>query len=153
MFGRHSLRISILVLGVFLFAAAAAFADNVRNLSLPANVVLQGTHLQAGEYTITWYHHSPRLTVKISNAKKVLVTASATLIDQKKIYERDTFVVNTRTDGTRTLRAIGFAGSSQAIVFDAGASEPRYMLPSTSLGDAQFAPGNASNGAQRRMAR
>ncbi len=153
MFGRNSMRISILVLGVFLSAAATAFADNVRNLTLPDNIVLQGTRLQAGEYTITWYHHSPRLTVKISNAKKVLVTAAATLIDQKKIYEHDTLVVSTRTDGTRLLRAIGLAGSSQAIVFDGSASEPRYMLPSSSLSGAQFVPGASSNGAQRRMAR
>jgi hypothetical protein len=153
MFGKNSLGFSILVLGIFLSAGATAFADNVRNLSLPGNIVLQGTQLQAGAYTITWYHHSPQLTVKVANGEKVLVTASATLVDQKKTFERDTIVVSTKADGARVLRAIGFAGSSQAIVFDNALreSEPRFMLPYSSSAT-QFAPGNASNGGRKLMA-
>jgi hypothetical protein len=106
-------------------------------LTLPGNIVLQGIHLQAGEYSITWASHSPELTVTVSNGEKVLATASAKLVECSKAYERDTIVVSKNADGTRALRAIGFAGSSQAIVFDVGVqegSQTRFMLPYSGSG-------------------
>jgi Tfp pilus assembly protein PilX len=139
MFKKDSLGISILVLGTILSASAAAFANDMRNLTLPSDIVLQGTHLQAGEYTITWFTHSPTLKVAVSHGKKVLLTASAKLVECGSAYDRDTIVVSTEADGTKALQGIIFAGSSQAIVFDVGAqqesglrftgSDPRYTLP------------------------
>lgn len=152
MFRRNSLWISLLALGIILSAGATALADNNRTLNLPADVVLQGTRLQAGDYTVTWYHHSPRLTVKFSNARKAQVTASATMVKWSQSYDRDTIVVSKKADGTRVLRAIVFAGSSQAILFDAQRqSEKPWLLPYSS-GGAGLAPGVTSNRARKQMA-
>ncbi len=151
MFKKDSLGISLLLLGVILTAGATALADNVRSLTLPADVVLQGTRLQAGEYTVTWYHHSPRLTVKVSNAEKTLVTASAQMVKRGRTYERNTLGVSTMPDGTKVLREIVFAGSSRAIVFDAQReSKTPFMLPSPAGGIGRT-PGSSSRGAYKQM--
>ncbi len=109
--------VSILALALTVSAAVPAFAKNARTISLPSNVVLNGTQLEGGRYTIRWESHSPTLTVSFVREKKTLATASATVVERGQRYPANEVVTDTTSDGTRVLKEIRFAGSSQAIVF------------------------------------
>lgn len=117
MFRKNSLGMLLLVLGLFVSASAPAFANNKRDVTLRYDMVLVGTPLHAGEYTVRWQSHSPTATVTVSNGKKVLATAEAKLVGRGVKYDRDFVVFDTKPDGTKTIREIRPAGSNQAIVF------------------------------------
>ncbi len=117
MFMRNYLGIPMLVLGVILSAGAPAFADDTRDMTLLHDLVLQGKRLRPGVYTVTWKKHSPRLTVTVSNGKKVLLTTSAMMVERGEKYDGDVIGVISKADGTRTIREIRLGGTSQAIVF------------------------------------
>jgi len=108
---------SILVLALVWSANASAFANDRREVTLRYDVVLRGTSLQAGDYTISWQSHSGTATVTVSKKKAVLATAEGKLVERGKKSDRNAIVIDTNTDGTNTIREIRPAGSSQAIVF------------------------------------
>ncbi len=118
MFRREHFAISVLVLALVWSAGAPAFASNERNLTVPFDMVLQGTPLQAGKYTIRWQSHSATATVTVSHKKVVLATAQAKLVDRGKKFERNAIVTDTNADGTNTIQEIRLAGSRHAIVFN-----------------------------------
>ncbi len=109
--------VSILALAVAILPAIPAFAKNARSILLPSNVVLNGTHLESGRYTIRWESHSPTLTVSIVQGKKTVATASATMVERGEAYPTNEVVTNSASDGTQVLKEIRFAGSRQVIVF------------------------------------
>ncbi len=117
MFKRNYLGITLLLLGLILSASTPAFATNQRPVTLRYDMVLLGTPLRAGEYTIRWQSHSPTATVTVSNGRKVLATTEAKLVGRGVKYDRDFVVFDTKADGTKTIREIRPAGSSHAIVF------------------------------------
>ncbi len=114
---RNYLETSVLVLALILSASAPALASNKRDVTLRYDMVLLGTPLQAGEYTVSWESHTATATVTLSGPKRVRATAEAKLVERGEKYARNTVVFDTKADGTNTLREIRFAGSSQAIVF------------------------------------
>ena len=117
MFRRNSLGVPVLVLVLALIASAPAFANNTRNVTLPHDMVLKGTPLQAGEYTIRWETRSPTAMVTVSKKKNVLATVEGQCVERGKKYDRNAILFDTNADGTNTIREIRLAGSSQAIVF------------------------------------
>ena len=117
MFRRNSLGVSVLVLALVLTASAPAFANDTRHVTLHHDMVLLGTPLQAGEYTISWASRSATATVTVSRKKDVLTSAEGKLVERGKKYDRNAILFDTKADGTNTIREIRLAGSSQAIVF------------------------------------
>jgi hypothetical protein len=117
MFRKNSLGISVLVLALVLTASVPAFANDTRSVTLHHDMVLLGTRLQAGDYTISWESHSAMATVTVSRKKDVLATAEGKLVERGKKYDRNAILFDTDSDGTNTIREIRLAGSSQAIVF------------------------------------
>ncbi len=109
--------VSILALALVVSAAIPAFAKNERTLVLPENVVVNKTHLDAGQYTLRWESHSPTLTVTVVKGKRILATAAATMVERGKPYPANEVVTDSAPDGTQMLKEIRFAGSSQVIVF------------------------------------
>jgi hypothetical protein len=118
MFKKSHLGVSILVLAVGLLAGASARANNARDLRLSHDMVLKGTPLEAGEYSLRWEGHSTMATVTLSKKKAVVATVDGQLVDRGKKYERNAVVFDTNGDGTRLIREIRLAGTSQAIVFN-----------------------------------
>jgi hypothetical protein len=117
MFRKNSLGVSVLVLALVLTASVPAFANNTRHVTLHQDMVLLGTPLQAGEYTISWASHSATATVTVSRKKDVLATAEGKLVERGKKYDRNAVLFDTSADGTNAIREIRLGGSSQAIVF------------------------------------
>lgn len=111
------LAVSILALALAVSAAVPAFAKNERTIRLPFTVVLNGTHLDEGKYTIRWESQSPTLTVSVVKGRKTMATASATMVEREKPYPANEVVTDTASDGTQVIKEIRFAGSSQVIVF------------------------------------
>lgn len=109
---------SILVLALVLAASTPALASNSNKVTLQHDMVLKGTALKAGDYAIRWESQSERATVTLSKEKEVLVTAEGQLIDRGTKYRRAAVMYAESADGTRTIREIRFAGSSQVIVFN-----------------------------------
>ncbi len=110
--------VSLLALALAISPAVSAFAKNARTLNVGLNVVLNGTKIQPGRYTIRWESHSPALTVSVVRGKQTLATAPATMVDRGKPYATDAIVTTANSDGTQVLEEIRFAGSSQVIVFN-----------------------------------
>jgi hypothetical protein len=117
MFRKNFLGTSVLVLGLALLASAPALASNKASVTLYHDAVLQGTSLQAGHYTVRWESHSPTATVTLSQGKHSRATAQAKLVERDHKYNCNSVVFETQADGTRNMREIRFAGSSQVIVF------------------------------------
>lgn len=115
MFRRNSLGVSVLMLALVLTASVPAFANDTRHVTLHHDMVLLGTSLQAGEYTISWASHSATATV--SRKKDVLATVEGKLVERGKKPDRNAILFDTNADGTNTIREIRLAGSSQALVF------------------------------------
>jgi len=116
MIRRNQLGTSVLALALVVIASAPAFAINSRKLALRHDVVLKGTRLDAGDYTVRRENHSARATVSVSKKHNIVATAEAKLVDRGTTYDRNAVVYDTSTDGTRTVREMRFAGSSQVIV-------------------------------------
>lgn len=108
---------SIVAVGLVLFASATAFANNSHRVTLQHDVVLNGTQLQAGDYTIRWESHSAGATVTILKKKNAVVTAEAQLIDRGVKFHRDMVVYDENPAGTRTLKEIRLAGTGHVFVF------------------------------------
>jgi hypothetical protein len=117
MFRRNSLGVSVLVLALALIASAPAFASNSRKVTLRHDVVLKGTPLQAGDYTVRWENHSSTATVTVSKEKDVLATVEGQLVERGKRFDRSAIMFDTNADGTRIIREIRLAGTTQALVF------------------------------------
>jgi len=118
MMRRSYLGTSILVLALVLTASIPAFALNSKMLTLRYDMVLKGTHLPAGQYTVRWEGRSSTAAVTVSNEKGILATVEGQLVDRGTKFSRNAVVAHTSADGTRTITEIRFAGSSQVIVFN-----------------------------------
>jgi hypothetical protein len=117
MLRRNSLGASVFVLALALIASAPAFANNSHKLSLRYDVVLKGTTLQAGDYTVSWENQSPTATVTVSKKHVVLATVEGQLVERGRRFDRNAIMFDTTADGTRILREIRLAGTTQALVF------------------------------------
>jgi hypothetical protein len=117
MFRKNSLGVSVLVLALALMASTPASANNSREVTLRQDMVLKGTPLQAGAYTIRWESHSPTATVTVSKNRNVLATAEGQLVERGKKFDRNAILFDTNADGTRIVREIRLAGTRQVIVF------------------------------------
>jgi hypothetical protein len=110
------LGVSILVLLFVLAAGVPAMAKSSSNVTLHYDVVLNGSHLKAGQYRVQWESHSDGITVTFSQKKNVLATATGKLVDREGKYQTSTVLYTTDAGGTQTIMELRLAGMSQAIV-------------------------------------
>jgi len=109
----------VLVLAILICASAGAFAKNVRSLTLQYAATLNGTPVAAGEYSVNWQTHSPEATVTLTgkNGNRVAATAEGRWEERNSKYESDAVVTDKKSDGSRAIIEIRFAGLKGALVF------------------------------------
>jgi hypothetical protein len=112
-------------------------AKNSRTVTLAYDVVLKGTSLPAGQYSVRWVTHSPKATVEfVRNHQVVLSTegrveerinaldrnvaahTKSRLDCRSNLYDYDAVFYNTAADGTISLMEIRFAHSNKILVFN-----------------------------------
>ncbi len=134
---RKYLGTSILSVALLLASGIPALAKNSRTVTFSHDVVLNGTTLPAGQYTVQWETHSSGATIEFVQRHKVVlstdggfeerskgydrnvvVNTAGSLDDRANAYDRDSVVYNTASDGTMSLAEIRFAYSNKVLVFD-----------------------------------
>jgi siroheme synthase len=111
-----------MVLLVALAAGVSAMAKSSTTVALQYDVVLNGSHLKAGQYRIQWQTQSNAVTVTFAQKKNVLATATGKLVDHGAKYQTDTVLYDKSSDGSETILELRLAGMSQAIVLGEGSS-------------------------------
>ena len=134
---RKSLGTSALSVALLLASGIPALAKNSRTVTFSHDVVLNGTTLPAGQYTVQWETHSSGVTIEFVQRHKVVLTTDGGFVEHSKgydrnmaastassldgrtiAYDRDSVVYNTASDGTMSLVEIRFAYSNKVLVFD-----------------------------------
>lgn len=114
---RKILGVTIFTLAVFA-AGAEAKTRNSRNLLVPYDASLAGSHLASGRYEIQWETHSPKATVTFQQENKVVLTAEGKVVDRGVKYSNNQVIYDEKPGGSRLIQEVRFAGSSQVIVFN-----------------------------------
>ncbi len=112
-FRRH-LGTLISSMAVVLLASATAMATTI---SVPYSGTLAGKHIEAGQYKITWEHHSPTATVTLAEGKKIVATVEGKLEERTTKFQRNMVVYSTQPDGSQVISEIRIGGTNTAIVF------------------------------------
>ena len=115
---RKSLGTSALSVALLLASGIPALAKHSATVTLYRDLVLNGTSLPAGKYTVQWQTHSPEATVEIVRHHQVVLSTEGRVEERSKGYDHDAVVYNTAEDGTKSLVEIRFAGSSNVLVFN-----------------------------------
>ena len=106
-----------LALALVLAGSASALAGDSHTLEVSYGMMLKGTQIAPGEHSISWVAHSPQATVTLAS-KEVVATAEGRVVDASKKFAQNAVLYDENPDGTRIVREIRLAGSTQAIVFD-----------------------------------
>jgi hypothetical protein len=134
---RKSLGTSVLSVARLLASGIPALAKNSRTVTLAYDVVLKGTSLLAGQYSVRWVTHSPGATVEFVRNHQVVLSTEGRVEERINAFDRnvaahtesrldcrnnpydyDAVFYNTASDGTMSLVEIRFAGSSNVLVFN-----------------------------------
>jgi len=127
--------LSILSGALILAAGVSCFAKNSNSVTFSHDVVVNGTTLPAGHYSIHWNGQSPEATVVFSHRRKIVLSTEGTLVTRKNsyrnlaqaapemapqatnLYDSGEVVYDTAQDGTRSLVEIRLADSNKVLVF------------------------------------
>ena len=127
---------SVLSAALVLAAGVSCFAKNSEGVTFSHNVVVNGTSLPAGHYTVRWDVHNPAASVVFSQHRKVVLSTDGTVLTRKGNYRSMTLVTpdkasegvnvsdplavvyNTAPDGTMSLVEIRLADSNKILVFN-----------------------------------
>jgi hypothetical protein len=127
---------SVLPVALILAAGVSCLAKNSEGVTFLHSVVVNGTTLPAGHYTVQWNGQSPAATVVFSHRRKVVLSTDGTVLTRKGNYRnmtlatRDmaseganvsdplTVVYDTAPDGTMSLVEIRLAASNKVLVFN-----------------------------------
>lgn len=109
---------SVLSVLLLLTSGIPALAKNSANVTLDHNLVLNGTSVPAGQYTIRWDTKNSGATVEIVRHHKVVVSTEGRIEERSKGYTRDAVVYSAAPDGTMSLMEIRFAYSNKVLVFN-----------------------------------
>jgi hypothetical protein len=115
---RKSLGTSVLSVALLLASSIPALAKKSATVTFPHDLVLNGTSLPAGKYTVRWQTHSPEATVEIVRDHKVVLSTEGRVEERSKGYDRDAVVYNIASDGTMSLVELRFAYSNKVLVFN-----------------------------------
>ena len=108
----------ILMLGLLLIQPAAALTNDAVDVTLLGTIVINGSHVNAGNYQIRWVSNSPDGVMTLLKGRKVVAEARGKAVE-RDAKAKDTLII-TQDDGNgnRVLKEIQFKGKTQAIVFD-----------------------------------
>ncbi len=112
-----------LLLGLAVLLATSAFASNKGSIQLLDNTNIAGTQLKAGDYSLKWEGNGPNVELSILKGSKVVATTPARLVDLNQSPNRDTAVLKTNADGTRSLSQIQLAGKKFALAIGQESAE------------------------------
>ena len=134
---RKYLGTSVLSVALLLASGIPALAKNSRTLTLAHDLVLNGTSLPGGQYTVRWVTNSSGGTIEFVQHHKVVLATEGGFEERSKgyncnvvfnkpgsldaptnAYDRDSVVYNTASDGTMSLVEIRFAYSNKVLVFN-----------------------------------
>jgi len=127
---------SVLPVALVMAAGVSCFAKNSEGVTFLHDMIVNGTTLPAGHYTIHWDDHSSAATVEFSQHRKVVLSTDGTVLTRKGNYRNMTLatqdkaseganvadplavVYDTAADGTRSLVEIHLAASNKVLVFN-----------------------------------
>jgi len=127
---------AVLSVALILAAGVSCLAENSESVTFSHDVVVNGTTLPAGHYTVRWNDHSPEATVVFSQHRKVVLSTDGTVLTRKGNYRSITLatsdkafggangydpsavVYNTAPDGTMSLVEIRLSASNKVLVFN-----------------------------------
>jgi hypothetical protein len=112
-----------LVLTAVLTTTASAFATTRSSFVVHSPVVVGGTRLTEGEYTLRWDGDGPEVELQIQRDNKVKATVPAKLIPVSNASHEDAIVVSTDADGTRKLIEIRPSGKKFRIEIESQPSQ------------------------------
>jgi hypothetical protein len=115
---RKCLGTSVLSVALFLASGIPALAKNSTTVTLSHDLVLNGTSLPAGKYTVRWEADSPEASVEFVRNHEVFVSTAGRVEERPKGYDHGAVVCNTASDGTMSLAEIRFAHSNKVLVFN-----------------------------------
>jgi hypothetical protein len=102
--------------------AVPSFANesnsHTRTINLTRDVVVAGTTLAAGKYTMRWETQSPEAKVEFVRNKAVLASVAGRLEQRNKKYPQNEVVYNLAPNGSMSVGEIRFGGSSEVLVFN-----------------------------------
>ncbi len=114
MVNRRNLRGLISGVAAMLFVSATTMANRI---NLPYAGTLGGKQVAAGNYKITWEHHSPTATVTLADGRKLVATAEGKIEERSTKFARKMVVYTTQSDGSQAITEIRLGGTTMAIVF------------------------------------
>jgi len=127
---------AVLSVALVLATGVSCLAKNSESVTFAHNIVVNGTTLPAGHYTVRWDVHNPEATVVFSQHRKVVLSTDGTVLTRKGNYRSMTLVTpdkaseganvsdplavvyNTAPDGTISLVEIHLAASNKILVFN-----------------------------------
>ena len=108
-----------LLLGLSLLLATSVFAANTHNnkgaLQLQNSVTISGTTVPAGDYAVKWEGTGSNVQLNILKGSKVVASSPARLIDLEQSSDRDSTVLKSNGDGSKSLSEIRFNGKKYAL--------------------------------------
>src|SRR5215471_9585024 len=102
----------IIVGGLLATGAYAAGLSHKGNLHISDPVEVNGKHLAAGDYTVTWDGEGPDVTLHIARQHKEITATSAKVVSLKEKSSDDAAVVTKNPSGKRDLTGVRFAGKA-----------------------------------------
>ena len=115
---RKILSVTIVTMAFLVAVSAAANPKGSKDVTLPYEASISGSHLASGSYSIQWQTHSPEATVTFFQKGKVVATAEGKVVDRGTKYEANQVVYNVAENGSRQVQEIRIKGSSEVIEFN-----------------------------------
>jgi hypothetical protein len=132
-----SLGTSVPSVARLLASGISALAKSARTVTLAYDVVLKGTSLPAGQYSVRWVTHSTEATVEFVRNHQVVLSTEGRVEERINAFDRnvaahtesrldcrynpydyDAVSYNTALDGTISLLEIRFAYANKVLVFN-----------------------------------
>jgi hypothetical protein len=108
-----------LLLGLTLLLATSLFAANKGPLQVVDPLLVNGTQISPGDYTVKWEGAGPTVELNILQGKNVIATVPARLVDLNHTPERNSAVTTVNSDGKKSLNEIRFSGRKYALAIGA----------------------------------
>jgi hypothetical protein len=133
---RKYLGTSVLSVALLLASGIRGMAKNSESVTFSRDVVVNGTTLRAGKYTVQWETHSPEASVAFLQHHKVVLSTEGKVEERKSYYRSMTLnseganaertnnynrlavVYDTAPNGSMSLVEIRFANTNKVLLFN-----------------------------------